>query len=291
MHPTEITARYIDAWNARSPEGIAGMFHEQGTYSDPVTNGKLTGPAIGAFAAGLFAAFPDLGFEVIGNAESASGSVVLEWTMRGTNTGSFRGLPPTGARIALSGVDLVRVSGEKILSLQGFFDRQTMLEQLGLQVVVQPHEAGPIRFGVSTRVRSGSTATPGAFSLTMVEARSDEEVQEIRNYSRRIMLQMPEMPGFLTFLGVVVARRLYTISAWAGPEDAERVMRNDAHKDASSELFRGQLGAAFHSSIWTPNRMSRRWVRCPSCTRMLDPKSGETTCPCGAPLPEPVPFW
>ena len=289
MQPTEIARRYIDAWNNRSPAAISEMFVEGGTYTDPVTRGPLSGAAIGSFAEGLFAAFPDLSFEITSNAETASG-VVLEWTMRGTNTASLSGLPPTGARMAQPGIDVIRVSGDKVLSVRGYFDRQTMLEQLGLQVVVQPHQVGPITFGTSTRVRSGSTATPGAFSLTMVDARSNEEVQEIRMYSRRIMLGMPAMPGFLSFLGAVVGHRLYTVSAWTGPEEARCINRDQAHREASSEFRRGELGSAFHSSIWTPNHMSPRWSRCASCGRVSGEKESGGVCPCGTVLPE-LPFW
>lgn len=290
MQPIDIARRYIDAWNARSPTAITDIFAEGGSYTDPATGGPLTGTAIGDFAAGLFASFPDLGFEITSNAEIPSG-VVLEWTMRGTNSGSLRGLPPTGKRIDQSGIDVIRVSGDKVLSVRGYFDRQTMLDQLGLQVVVQPHQIGPVTFGVSTRVRSGSNATPGAFSLTMVDARSEEEVQEIRMYSRRIIMGMPSMPGFLSFLGAVVGRRLYTVSAWTDPESARGVMRDQAHKEASTEFHQGELGTAFHSSIWTPHHFSQRWMRCPSCGRMSAAKGDQDACACGSMLPELGPFW
>jgi steroid delta-isomerase-like uncharacterized protein len=266
------------------------MFLEDGTYSDPVTGGPLTGPAVGQFAEELFAAYQDLEFEIRGNVESASGAVVLEWIMRGTNTGTLRGMPPTGARIGLPGVDLIRVRGDRIASLTGYFDRQTLLEQLGRQVVVQPYSVGPIRFGVSTRVQSNDAATPGALSLTMVDAQSDDEVQQIRNYSRRIMLDMPSIPGFLGFLGVVVARRLYTISAWTSPDHAHQLLQGGPHQEAAAEFLRGNLGIAFHSSVWQLHRMGPRWVRCPSCGRMTV-AVGDRSCECGTTLPELAPFW
>jgi steroid delta-isomerase-like uncharacterized protein len=290
MQPREVARRYIEAWNSRSSDAINAMFADGGTYTDPVSRGTLTGAAIGAFAERLFEAFPDLIFEITSNAETSSG-VTLEWTMRGTNSGSLGGLPPTGARMTQPGIDVIRVSGDKVLSVRGYFDRQTMLEQLGLQVVVQPHQVGPITFGTSTRVRSGSNVTPGAFSLTMVDAISDEEVQQIRMYSRRILLGMPSMPGFLSFLGAVVGRRLYTVTAWTAPEDARSVMQQDAHKEAASGFLGGKLGTAFHSSIWTPHHISARWIRCPSCGRSTGVTEDEKACTCGSMLPEASPFW
>jgi steroid delta-isomerase-like uncharacterized protein len=290
MKPTEVAERYIGAWNSRSTTAINEMFVENGTYTDPVTNGTLTGGAIGGFAGALFASFPDLNFEIASLAETASG-VVLEWIMRGTNTGSFRGLPPTGASISQPGVDVIQVSGEKVATVRGYFDRQIMLEQLGLQVVVQPYQVGPIEFGVSTRMRSGNGTIPGAFSLTMVDARSDEEVQEVRLYSRQIILGMKSMPGFLSFLGVVVGKRLYTISAWTGPDEARAVMRHDVHKEATSEFIGGNLCSAFQGSVWTPHHVNPPWVCCESCGRAMRVKDGQRDCACGARLPEAPVFW
>jgi steroid delta-isomerase-like uncharacterized protein len=290
-HATDVARRYVEAWNRRSPDAIAAMFGEDGTYTDPVTNGPLRGTAIAEFAAGFFAAFPDLEFEITSNVGTGA-DVVLEWIMTGTNTGSLRGLlPPTGKRIALPGIDMIRVSGGRIASLRGYFDRQTMMEQLGLQVVVQPQQAGPVSFGVSTRVRSGDAATPGGLALTMIEARTDEEVQEIRLQARQIMVGMPPMPGFLSFMGIVIGRRLYTLSAWTAPEHAHQVMSNEEHRKATAAMFKNNTGTAFHSSIWAPIRIGPRWRRCQSCKRMIMGEEETRICQCGAALPEAEPYW
>jgi steroid delta-isomerase-like uncharacterized protein len=290
MHPAEVARAYIAAWNSRSPEAINETFIAGGTYTDPVTDGPLTGAAIGAFAGGLFLAFPDLTFDIL-SLEETNSAVTLEWLMRGTNTGSLRGLPPTGASIAQPGVDVIRVNGEKVASVRGYFDSHTMLAQLGLQVVVQPHHVGPVEFGVSTRMRSGNNTVPGAFSLTMVDARSVEEVQEVRLRSREILLSMSSMPGFLSFLGVVVGRRLYTISAWTGPDEARAVMRDDVHREATSQFVQGNLCSTFRGSVWVPHHVSPPWVCCESCGRATRLKEGHSACTCGAGLPGPPVFW
>jgi predicted ester cyclase len=46
---------------------------------------------------GLWAAFPDLSFEVASAGEAGPGLVAAQWIMRGTNLGSMMGLPPTGS--------------------------------------------------------------------------------------------------------------------------------------------------------------------------------------------------
>ena len=64
---------------------------------------------------------------------------------------------------------------------------------------------GPFTFGVSSSV-AGKDVKPGAFSMTMIEVRNDEEKQRVRELSRRVGGDMLEMPGFVGFLGAVLAR-------------------------------------------------------------------------------------
>jgi len=165
----ETAQRYFDAWNRHDAGGIAATFAETGTYADPVTPGPLTGAAIGAYAQGLWDSFPDLSFDIVSVTENASGLVSAEWVMKGTNTGPFNGLPPTGAAVVLPGADFIRVDAGKIHSVQGYFDSGALPRALGLDVIVQPRAIGPFGFGTSVRASSGNIATPGAFSITWLE--------------------------------------------------------------------------------------------------------------------------
>ena len=123
---------YFAAWNRHAPDEIVTRFSADGTYSDPATGGSLTGQAIGAYAAVLFTAFSDLTFEFASTTLAGDGRVIGEWIMRGTHTGPLAGAPPTGRTVALPGVDLITVEGDKIRAVQGYFDQKTFLEQLGL---------------------------------------------------------------------------------------------------------------------------------------------------------------
>jgi predicted ester cyclase len=105
---------------------------------DPTTSGPLTGDAIGAHAQGLWAAFPDLSFDLVSVAQHDSGLVALEWVMKGSNTGSMMGFPPTGLPVTLPGAAFIRVEGDKIRSAQGYFDSAAVARGLGLDVVLQP---------------------------------------------------------------------------------------------------------------------------------------------------------
>src|SRR6266511_205626 len=103
MNPLEIASRYFDAWNARDPDAIVAMFSEGGTYIDPTGGVGLSGQQIADRATGLWAAFPDLSFETVRTDLIDQGTVAVQWLMRGTNTGSMLGLPPTGGRTCLPG--------------------------------------------------------------------------------------------------------------------------------------------------------------------------------------------
>ena len=134
----QIAQRYFEAWNRRDAAAIVATFADGGAYADPVTPRPLTGAAIGAYAEGLWATFPDLSFEFVSVAQNDSGLVAAEWLMTGTNSGSFNGLPPTGTAITLPGADFVRVEEDKIRSVQGYFDSISLPRALGLDVIVQP---------------------------------------------------------------------------------------------------------------------------------------------------------
>jgi hypothetical protein len=125
----------------------------------------------------------------------------------------------------------------------------------------------------------------------MIEARSDAEVQQIRDVSRRIILQLPGMAGFLSFQGTVVGRRLSTVTLWETEESARQVMRESNHKQASSDMFGGSVGAAFHASTWVLERLGELWVRCRECGVLRDAKV-EERCQCGVQSQEErVAYW
>jgi steroid delta-isomerase-like uncharacterized protein len=57
--------------------------------------------------------------------------VAVLYTGRGTNDGPFRGMPPTGRKLVLSGMSLYRVSKGRIAEEWTFYDELDLLRQLG----------------------------------------------------------------------------------------------------------------------------------------------------------------
>lgn len=233
---------------------------------------------------GIWDAFPDLSFELRSAAETAANRVVAEWTMNGTNTGSFAGLSPTGRPVSLPGLDVVETRSDGIESVTGYFDSRLVPEQLGLQVLVQPHSAGPFSFGYSVTAQSGKKTRPGAFSITTIW-NPPEQTEEIQVLSRETAQEMLQMDGCI---GVTLARagdRGITISAWERPENTKQLLSGGTHRKAMTRLW-SELGDAAFTSVWTPDHINPLWVRCPACRKMNDYAKKAGQCSCGSSLPE-----
>lgn len=197
MSMADTVQRYFDAWNAHDAEAIVATFAEGGTYEDPTTAGPLAGDAIGTNAATLWAAFPDVSFEITSDVQAGADLFAAQWTMRGTNSGSFAGLPPTGRSIAVKGADFIRVGNDGIRSVEGYFSPGEVPAQIGMQVIVQSDQVGPFTFGSSVRVASDVVGQPGAFSITSLHPRSPDERERVGEISREVAAQMRELEGFM----------------------------------------------------------------------------------------------
>jgi predicted ester cyclase len=76
-------------------------------------------------------AFPDV--RMTAEDEFAVGDkVVIRWTGRGSHTGDLMGIPPTGKQVTVTGIDVYRVSGGKLVERWGEFDQMGMMQQIGV---------------------------------------------------------------------------------------------------------------------------------------------------------------
>jgi steroid delta-isomerase-like uncharacterized protein len=283
MTSPDIVKQYLDAWNAHDAEAIVETFAADGTYHDPTT-GEISGESIAANAKRLWSAFPDLSFEIVNIAEIGPDRVIAEWLMRGTNSASFQGLPPTGNSVSLPGVDVVEIGVDGMKSVKGYFDTRVVPDQLGLQVFVQPSKVGPFSFGNSTAVQSGKKIKPGAFGITTIW-NSEDQTEEIRVRTRDIAKEMLSMEGFIGVSVFRIGGRGVTISAWEKPEQAKRLLRGGNHKQAMRKFW-AELGDAAFTSVWIPDHINPFWVRCTTCGKMNDYYKKSGVCDCGQQLPE-----
>ena len=71
----------------------------------------------------------------------AEGDMVTKrWTYHATHTGDLSGLPPTGKRITMSGLELFRLEDGKIVECWVGYDNLSLMQQLG--VIPIPEQVG-----------------------------------------------------------------------------------------------------------------------------------------------------
>ncbi|MBI4258264.1 MAG: ester cyclase [Thaumarchaeota archaeon] len=58
--------------------------------------------------------------------------VVARFTWRGTHRGEFMGLAPTGKKVAMNVIDIIRISKGKVVERWGAEDNLSLMQQLGV---------------------------------------------------------------------------------------------------------------------------------------------------------------
>ncbi len=77
------------------------------------------------------AAFPDLHQSIDEMVEEGDKLLILG-TFTGTHQGDFMGIPATGKRVSVLGMDLVRIENGKFAEHWGLFDQASLMQQLGM---------------------------------------------------------------------------------------------------------------------------------------------------------------
>ena len=78
----------------------------------------------------FFAAFPDLDATI--DILVAEGDLVAaRMTNTGTHTGDFMGVPASGKQVSISGINIFRISGGKIVEHWVNYDAMGLMQQIG----------------------------------------------------------------------------------------------------------------------------------------------------------------
>ncbi len=119
--------------NLHDLDGIVGTFAETGRFDDEPWDLHFIGhERVRAFYAETLRGLPDVRIEVRERHVSDT-AVIIVGAFGGTHLGLWRGLPPTGRRVAIEGCgiftfdDQDRLAGEKLI-----YDRASVLRQLGV---------------------------------------------------------------------------------------------------------------------------------------------------------------
>ncbi len=83
------------------------------------------------FAMAFYSAFPDMR-HVIDDVVSDNSRVVVRFTIRGSQTGAFFGMPATGKAVSVGGIAILRVESGQVVALDAVFDEAGLLRQLGV---------------------------------------------------------------------------------------------------------------------------------------------------------------
>ena len=130
MHSEHAGCQWFEqVWNRRDRAAMARLatpdVHAHG--ADGITR-DLAGFA--AFYDLMTAALPDLRIDVV-NCVHGADRVAVHWHATGTHTGDAASLSPTGRRIEVSGLSLMRFEQDKIAEAWDSYDIVGLMSQLG----------------------------------------------------------------------------------------------------------------------------------------------------------------
>lgn len=127
------TARaYFEAVAAQDLEAMVGHYEPGGTGEIHGLVSLTVPDTYRAWFANLFAAFPDFRFEIL-DVVAEGDKAAVRWRARGTFNGTtqFEGMDPTGARVDLTGCDLLTIRNGKIHRNDAYMNGAQMAQQLG----------------------------------------------------------------------------------------------------------------------------------------------------------------
>jgi len=127
----QVVNDYVAVWN--------GDFSKADVISDSVSHYQPNVPdggihgrgAVEAHIRSFREAFPDQ-HQTIDDMLATDEVVMTEWTLTGTHEGEYVGIRPTGREIELEGMGKTRIADGRIEDDRLYYDRQAILEQLGL---------------------------------------------------------------------------------------------------------------------------------------------------------------
>ena len=131
----ELLDRYVERYNAGDLDAVMDLYAEDAVQIMP--DGTFEGwSTVRDRLAHELDGFSDLNHTVRSFVEQGD-TFADEWTFVGTHTGPFRlpdgrELPPTGKRVEIKGMELVRVRDGKIVLNTLYYDNLASLGQLGL---------------------------------------------------------------------------------------------------------------------------------------------------------------
>ena len=132
----KIVSRFVSEAQSRGNMGAVDEFLAESFIDHSALPGFLPTPVgVKQLFGALRTAFPDL--QAIIHDQIAEGDrVVTRKTLSGTHQGTFMGIPPTGRKVKINVIDILRIVDGKITDHWNVIDRLGLMQQLG---VIQAH--------------------------------------------------------------------------------------------------------------------------------------------------------
>jgi predicted ester cyclase len=131
---TELMRRAFEAIAARDVDGLVPLWDEHTVDVFIALGLEVVGRAdLRAFFEQMFAALPDLDFVIEDILEVDEAVAVGQWQLTGTFSGGpFQGIEPTGRRVALRGIDVMRFDGAILRRNDIYYDGLSFARQIGM---------------------------------------------------------------------------------------------------------------------------------------------------------------
>jgi steroid delta-isomerase-like uncharacterized protein len=128
-----IARKYMEeCWNRGDVTRLDAIVAKNCRFHDPVFPNLNSGVEnLKNHVSTCRSGFPDLRF-TIDDIIAERNEVVIHWTGRGTHKGSFLGMAPTNRSATVSGTDIYKIEGGKIVELWSDWNLLTLMDQLGL---------------------------------------------------------------------------------------------------------------------------------------------------------------
>ena len=129
MDAKTIARRYFeDLWNNGDTAVIPQLVAPNATGH--VNGQTIVTSALAARVRNTYDAYPDLKFSV-DDLLADGNKAVVRWTMTGTHRGTLAGVPGSGARVSVTGINIFRVTDGRIAEMWVSADDLGELRQIG----------------------------------------------------------------------------------------------------------------------------------------------------------------
>ncbi len=124
--------QYYDAWSRQDIDAVMGFFTDASSFEDLGLAYKFEGlEQILSFVELTYAGSPDFRVQptkiIVGD-----GAAAAAWTMSGTHSGDYPGLPATGKRFRVRASSIINFDGDRIKTIVDYWNLVEFKRSVGL---------------------------------------------------------------------------------------------------------------------------------------------------------------